>query len=55
MYKNKLNEDGKVVRKKARLVCKGYVEEEGEDYGENFSSIARLEGVRMLLAFVAFR
>ena len=40
----------------ARLVCKGYVEEEEEiDYGETFSPISRLEGVRTLLAYVAFK
>lgn len=44
-FRNKLNEDGTVVRKKARLVCKGYSQEEGEDYGETFALVARLEGV----------
>lgn len=35
VYMNKLNEDGVVVHKKARLVCKGYAQEEGEDYEKN--------------------
>ena len=54
VFKNKLNEDGKVSRNKARLVCKGY-SQEGIDYGETFSPIAKLEGVRTLLSYVAFK
>lgn len=54
VFRNKLNKDGVVVRNKARLVCKGYAQE-GEDYGENFAPVARLEGVRSLLAFVAHK
>ena len=41
-FRNKLNEDGQVSRNKERLVCKGYSQEEGIDYGENFSPVARL-------------
>ena len=33
VFRNKLNEDGKVSRNKAGLVCKGYTQEEGIDYG----------------------
>ena len=36
-------------------MCKGYSQEEGIDYGETFAPIARLEGVRTLLAYVAHR
>ena len=50
VFRNKLNEDGK---NKERLVHKGYSQEEGIDYGENFSLIARLEGVRTLLTYAA--
>lgn len=50
-----MNKDGVVVRNKARLVCKGYAQEEGEDYGETFGLVARLEGVRTLLAFAAHK
>ena len=55
VFKNKLNEDGQVSRNKARLVCKGYSEEEKIDYGEIFSPVARLEGVRTLLAYASQR
>lgn len=55
VFRNKLNEEGKVVRNKARLVCKGYAQEEGEDYGETFAPMMILEGVRMLLAYAAFK
>ena len=48
---NQLNEDGKVSRNKVRLVCKCYSQEEGINYGETFAPIARLEGVRTLLAY----
>ena len=44
-----------VFRNKARLVCKGYSQEEGIHYGENFDLVARLEGVITLLAYVAHR
>ena len=50
-----MNEDGEVSRNKERLICKGYSQEESIDYGENFSPVARLEGVRTLLAYVAHR
>ena len=55
VYRNKLDENGEVTRNKARLVCKGYAKEEGIDYGETFSPIARLEGVRTLLAYSAYK
>ena len=55
LFKNKLNEDGHVSRNKARLVCKGYSQEEGVDYGKNFSLVARLEGVRKLLAYATHK
>jgi hypothetical protein len=47
----KLNEDGKVTRKKDRLVCKGYAQVEGTDFEETFSPVARMEAIRLLLAY----
>ena len=50
-----MNENGEVSRNKARLVCKGYAQEEGIDYGDNFFPIARLEGVRTLLSYTTHK
>ena len=55
MFRNKLDENGEITRNKARLVCKGYAQEEGINYGETFSPIARLEGVRILLAYTTYK
>jgi hypothetical protein len=42
VYKNKMNEQGNIVRNKARLVCKGYDHIEGLDFHETFALVARL-------------
>ncbi len=52
---NKLNETGKVVRNKARLVAQGYNQQEGIDFTETFAPVARLEAIRILLAFAAHK
>ena len=52
---SKLDENGEVTRNKVRLVLKGYAQEEGIDYGETFSLVARLEGVRFLLTYSAYK
>ena len=52
IFRNKLNKNGEVVRNKARLVCKGYAQEEGIDYGETFALVERLEGLRTFLALM---
>ena len=55
VFRNKLDENGEITRNKSRLVCKGYAQEEGLDYGEIFSPVARMEGVRTLLAYVSYK
>jgi hypothetical protein len=51
VFKNKQREDGEVARNKARLVAQGYNQVEGLDFGESFAPVARLEAIRILLAF----
>jgi hypothetical protein len=42
IFKNKTNENGKIIKNKDRLVCKGYAQVEGIDLEETFSLVARL-------------
>jgi hypothetical protein len=51
VFCNKHNEDGIVVRNKARLVAQGYTQIEGLEFGETFALVARLEAIRILLAY----
>jgi hypothetical protein len=51
VYKNKMNEQGNIVRNKAILVCKGYDQIEGLDFDETFAPVARLEAIRMFLDY----
>ncbi|KAI3505818.1 hypothetical protein L1887_28103 [Cichorium endivia] len=55
VYRNKLDTEGNVVRNKARLVVKGYCQQEGIDYEETFAPVARLESVRIFLAYAAHK
>lgn len=43
MFRNKVNEDERVIRNKARLVAQGYSQQEGIGYDETFVPVARLE------------
>ncbi|GKB85532.1 putative ribonuclease H-like domain-containing protein, partial [Tanacetum coccineum] len=51
---NKKNERGVVVRNKGRLVAQGYRKEEGIDYDEVFPPVARVEAIRIFLAFASY-
>jgi hypothetical protein len=51
VWKNKEAENGEVVRNKLTLVTQGYSQKEGIDYEETFAPVARLEAIRILLAF----
>ncbi|WVZ58241.1 hypothetical protein U9M48_008528 [Paspalum notatum var. saurae] len=53
VFKNKQGENGMVVRNKARLIHQGFCQKEGIDYEETFAPVARLEAIRILLAFAA--
>ena len=48
-----MDESGNVTRNKERLVAKGYCQREGIDYDETFAHDARLEAIRIFLAFAA--
>ncbi|GKA95715.1 reverse transcriptase domain-containing protein [Tanacetum coccineum] len=50
-----MDENGVVIKNKARLVAQGYNQQEGIDYEETFAPIARLEAIRIFLAYAAYR
>ncbi|RVW15001.1 Copia protein [Vitis vinifera] len=50
IFKNKMDENGVIVRNKARLVAQGFKQIEGIDFDETFAPVARLESIRILLA-----
>nr|GEV92118.1 integrase, catalytic region, zinc finger, CCHC-type, peptidase aspartic, catalytic [Tanacetum cinerariifolium] len=51
LWKNKKDEDQTIIHNKARLVAKGYAQEEGIDFEESFAPFARLEAVRIFVAY----
>ncbi|GJQ98583.1 retrovirus-related pol polyprotein from transposon TNT 1-94 [Tanacetum coccineum] len=51
VFRNKLDENGVVSRNKVRLVAQGYNQQEGIDYDETYALVARLESIRILLAY----
>jgi len=53
VFRNKLDENGKVVRNNAGLVAKGYSQQEGIDYKETYAHVARLEAICIILSFAA--
>nr|GFB63284.1 putative ribonuclease H-like domain-containing protein [Tanacetum cinerariifolium] len=54
VYRNKKDERGIVIRNKARLVAQGHTQEEGIDYKEVFAQVARIEAIRLFLAYASF-
>ncbi|GJU10548.1 putative ribonuclease H-like domain-containing protein [Tanacetum coccineum] len=55
VYRNKKDERGIVIKNKARLVAQGYTQEEGIDYDEVFAPVARIEAIRLFLAYASFK
>jgi hypothetical protein len=55
IFKKKLNENEEIIKKKFRLVCKGYSRVEGIDFEETFSPVAILEAIIMFLAITCFK
>ncbi|GJW94029.1 putative ribonuclease H-like domain-containing protein [Tanacetum coccineum] len=54
VFINKKDERGVLVRNKARLVAQGYTQEEGIDYHEVFAPVAKIEAIRLFLAYASF-
>nr|GFA10123.1 hypothetical protein [Tanacetum cinerariifolium] len=54
VYINKKDKRGIVIRNKARLVAQGHTQEEGIDYEEVFAPVARIEAIRLFLAYASF-
>nr|GEZ54460.1 hypothetical protein [Tanacetum cinerariifolium] len=55
IYKVKLDELGGILKNKARLVARGYRQEEGIDFEESFAPVARLEAIRIFIAYVTHK
>nr|GEZ75120.1 uncharacterized mitochondrial protein AtMg00810-like [Tanacetum cinerariifolium] len=55
LWKNKRDEENTIIRNKSRLVAKGYAQKEGVDFEESFAPFARLEAVRLFIAYTAHK
>nr|GEX15492.1 retrovirus-related Pol polyprotein from transposon TNT 1-94 [Tanacetum cinerariifolium] len=55
IFKNKHDEEQTVIRNKSRLVVRGYRQEEGLDFEESFALVARMEAIRIILAYAAHK
>nr|GEX15050.1 hypothetical protein [Tanacetum cinerariifolium] len=55
LWKNKRDEENTVIRNKSHLVAKGYAQKEGVDFEESFAPVARLEAVRLFIAYAAHK
>nr|KAJ0203216.1 hypothetical protein LSAT_V11C500241930 [Lactuca sativa] len=54
VYRNKVDKDGIITRNKARLVAQGFTQIESIDYGETFAPVARIEAIRLFLAYASY-
>jgi hypothetical protein len=54
VFRVKRDERGNVIKNKARLVAQGYIQEEGVDYDEVFAPVARIEAIRLFMAFASY-
>nr|GFB96285.1 retrovirus-related Pol polyprotein from transposon TNT 1-94 [Tanacetum cinerariifolium] len=55
LWKNKRDEENIVIRNKSCLVAKGYAQKEGVNFEESFAPVARLEAVRLFIAYAAHK
>ena len=55
VFRNKMNEQGQIVRNKSWLVCKGYAQVAEHDFDETFAPVGRLEAIRMFLAYASHK
>nr|GEX06745.1 hypothetical protein [Tanacetum cinerariifolium] len=55
LFKNKHDEEQTVIRNKCRLVVRGYRKEEGIDFEESFAPVAKMEAIRIFLAYTAHK
>nr|GEV22685.1 retrovirus-related Pol polyprotein from transposon TNT 1-94 [Tanacetum cinerariifolium] len=55
IFQNKNDERGIVIRNKARVVAQGHTQKEGIDYDEVFAPVARIEAIRIFLAYASFK
>nr|GEU64052.1 copia protein [Tanacetum cinerariifolium] len=55
LLKNKHDEENTVIRNKTRLVVRGYRQEEGIKFEESFAPVARMEAIRIFLAYASHK
>ncbi|GJT40698.1 retrovirus-related pol polyprotein from transposon TNT 1-94 [Tanacetum coccineum] len=55
LFKNKHDEDNTIIRNKLDLVVRGYLEEEGIDFKKSFALVARMEAIKIFLAYTAHK
>nr|GEW18578.1 copia protein [Tanacetum cinerariifolium]GEW21875.1 copia protein [Tanacetum cinerariifolium] len=54
IFRNKMDENGVALKKKARLVAQGYIQEERIDYDKTFAPVSRLEAIMIFLLYAAY-